>query len=227
MSAPSDPAAVAQIDGYLADLAGRLRGPRRRREQILAEIRDGLDHALADHAAAGLPAEHAAAAAVVQFGRPRRVADAFAGELATAYARRTIAWFIATGPVVGVWWLLLLRPQPWRTGLVALLAAIPVIPLIVFALLTAAGMFATTGSLMRWLPETGPQRALTCTITVATLALAADLTVVTIAARSVPSPRSLAVVAVTASVARAVCSLLTIRRAADMRRHAATVHCRT
>ena len=47
-------------------------------------------------------------AAIAQFGSPYAVADAFGGELATGYARRTIAWFIATGPLVGIWWLLLL-----------------------------------------------------------------------------------------------------------------------
>ena len=77
-----------------------------------------------------------------RLNRPRRqqspnsaareaVADAFAGELATAYARRTIALYVITGPLVGIWWLLLLRPDPWRAGLIALLAAIPVLPLII------------------------------------------------------------------------------------------------
>jgi hypothetical protein len=29
--------------------------------------------------------------------------------------------------LVGIWWLLLLQPRPWRTGIIALLVAIPVI----------------------------------------------------------------------------------------------------
>ena len=56
-----------------------------------------------------------------RLNRPRRqqspssaaqqaVADAFEGELATAYARRTIALYVITGPLVGIWWLLLLQP---------------------------------------------------------------------------------------------------------------------
>ena len=147
----------AQLAAYLADLAARLRGPRRRRDAILAELRDGLHHATEAHIAAGLTPAQAAAAAITQFGDPQAVADAFAGELATAYARRTIAWYIVTGPLVGIWWLLLLQPHPWRTGLIALLAAIPVLPLIALAIATAAGTFATTGRLMRWLPETGPR----------------------------------------------------------------------
>lgn len=188
------------LDAYLAELAGRLRGPRHRREQILTELRDGLDHAITDHAIndhaiTGLPDDRAVAAAVATFGRPQAVADAFAGELATAYARRTIAAYIVTGPVVGICWLLLLRPDPWRTGPLALLAAIPVIPLIVIAIATAAGAFASTGHLMRWLPETGPRRALTATLAIAVLALAGDLTVIGLYIHSHGPMRPLAVLA--------------------------------
>ena len=135
-----------ELAGYLYDLAAQLRGPRRIREAILNELRDGLDHAIEDHIAAGLPPDQATTAAITQFGTPHAVADAFGGELATAYARRTIVWFIATGPLVGIWWLLLLHPSPWRTGLIALLGAIPVIPLIVVAIATAGGTLATTGA---------------------------------------------------------------------------------
>jgi hypothetical protein len=31
--------------------------------------------------------------------------------------------FVVTGPLVGVWWLLLLHPHPWRAGVAALVAA--------------------------------------------------------------------------------------------------------
>jgi hypothetical protein len=210
--------ADAQLDGYLADLAIRLRGPRRRREAILAELRDGLHHATEAHTAAGQKAGQAAAAAINQFGDPQAVADAFAGELATAYARRTIAWYIATGPLVGIWWLLLLQPHPWRTGLVALLAAIPVLPLIALAIATAAGTFATTGRLMRWLPETGPHRALVATTAIATLCVIGDVTVITMFAVSAAPARPLALIAVAASLTRIACSLIVIRKATQMRR---------
>lgn len=210
-------AGEAPLDAYLDDLAARLRGPRRRREQILAELRDGLHHAITDRTAAGLPQGEAVAAAIAQFGTPQAVADAFAGELATAYARRTIAWYITTGPLVGIWWLLLLQPHPWRTGLVALLAAIPVIPLIIIAIATAAGTVATTGRLMRWLPEASPQHALAATITIAALALAGDLTVIASYLRSEIPAKSLATFAVAASLTRIVCSLVTMRHATAMR----------
>jgi hypothetical protein len=180
----STQSAQVQLDTYCQDLAARLRGPRRRREQILAELRDGLDHAVSDHIASGLSDTEAAQAAIAEFGTPDTVADAFAGELATAYARRTIALFVLTGPLVGIWWLLLLQPHPWRTGLVALILAIPVIPLLPIAIATAATALATTGRLMRWLPESSPQLVLTATIAIAGAVLLADLTVLAVYAGS-------------------------------------------
>jgi hypothetical protein len=201
-----------ELAGYLSDLAAQLRGPRRIREAILTELRDGLDHATEDHIAAGLPPDQATKAAITQFGTPHAVADAFGGELATAYARRTIVWFIATGPFVGIWWLLLLHPSPWRTGLIALLGAIPVIPLIVVAIATAGGTLATTGPLMRWLPETDPRRALAATTAVATLCIVGDLTMITILMLSGMPTRPLAVTAVAASLTRIACSITTVRR---------------
>jgi hypothetical protein len=202
---------------YLSEVAAQLYGPRRRREAIIAELRDGLDQATEDNILAGLPPDHAAAAAITQFGTPEAVADAFRGELATAYARRTIAWFIVTGPLVGIWWLLLLQPSPWRTGLIALLAAIPVLPLLVIAIATAGGTFATTGRLMRWLPEAGPRRALAATITIAAMCIIGDLTVITMFMVSGAPTRPLAVIAIAASISRIACSITTVRHATRMR----------
>ena len=202
---------------YLSDLTARLRGPRRRREAILTELRDGLEYATADRIAAGLPPEQAATAAIAQFGTPKSVADAFSGELATAYARRTIACFIATGPLVGIWWLLLLHPSPWRTGLLALVAAIPVVPLIVIAVAAAGATLATTGRLMRWLPETDPHRALAATAAIAALCLIGDLTMITIYLLAGAPARPLAAIAVAASLTRIAGSITTMRHATGMR----------
>jgi HAAS len=209
----SDPALAA----YLSDLTAQLRGPHRRREAILTELRDGLEHATQGHIAAGLPPERAAMAAITQFGTPRSVADAFGGELATAYARRTIAAFIATGPLVGIWWLLLLHPSPWRTGLTALVAAIPVIPLVVIAITTAGATLATTGRLMRWLPETSPHRALAATTAIAALCLIGDLTMITSYLLSGMPARPLAAIAVTVSLTRIAASIIVMRHATQMR----------
>jgi hypothetical protein len=208
-----------RLAAYLADLAARLRGPRHRRQAILAELSDGLDQAAQDHRAAGLTPEQAATAAIAQFGTPQAVADAFGNELAIAYARRTIVWFIATGPLVGIWWLLLLHPDPWRTGVIALLADIPVIPLIAIAIVTAGGTFATTGRLMRWLPQTGPHRALAATITIAALCIIGDLTVITTMFLASGTPtRPLGLVAIAASLTRIACSITVVRHATRMRK---------
>lgn len=208
--------AETRIDAYLGELADLLPGPRRRRTQILAELRDGLDDAIADHTTRGRTEGEAVTSAISQFGTPQAVADAFGDELATAYARHTIAWYIATGPLIGVWWLLLLQPHPWRAGLVALLAAIPVLPLIAIAIATAVGTFATTGRLIRWLPEASPQRALTATVAIATLTLIGDVTVIGLYLSST-AVRPLAILAISASLIRIAGSLVTIHHATPMR----------
>jgi hypothetical protein len=217
LAASTGPRPADTLAAYLSDLAAQLRGPRRRREAILTELRDGLEQATKDRSATGLPPDQAAAAAISQFGNPYAVADAFAGELATAYARRTIAWFIATGPLVGIWWLLLLHPSPWRTGLIALLAAIPVIPLILLVIITAGGTLATTGRLIPWLPETGPRRALAATTAIATLCMIIDLTMITILTVSNAPTGPLMIIACAASLTRIVCSLTTMRHASRIR----------
>lgn len=209
--------ALAPIGEYLDELGARLAGPRRRRTHILAELRDGLDDATAEHLAAGLSSEQAATAAVAQFGSPQAVAGAFAGELATAYARRAIAVYIVTGPLVGIWWLLLLRPDPWRAGLIALLVAIPVLPLITVAIATAGATLAGTGRLMRWLPEASAQRALAATIAITALCLAGDLTMIGLLSASNTPVGSLALVAVSASAIRVACGVTVIPRAVRMR----------
>ena len=201
------------LAAYLSDLAAQLHGPRGHRGAILTELRDGLEQATEDRVATGLAPDRAAAAAITQFGSPGAVADAFAGELTTAYARRTIAWFIATGPLVGIWWLLLVHPSPWRTGLIAFVTAIPVIPLIIVAIATAGGTLATTGRLMRWLPETGPRRALAATIAIAMLCLIIDLTMITIVMVSGAPTEPLMIIAFAASLTRIVCSITTVRHA--------------
>ncbi len=206
---PSPAAAIEeQLRRYLDGVAAGLHGPRRTRARILAELRDGLHEAVADHAARGLPPERAVAVATAEFGSPGTVTAAFAGELATAYARHTLTRYVATGPLVGIWWLFLLRPDPWRAGPVALLAAIPVLPLIAVAVVTALGALAETGRLMRWLPEAGPRHALTATLTVALLAITGDAAIIGIWLRSGAPVRPLAVIAVAASLTRVAGSLV-------------------
>jgi hypothetical protein len=201
----------ARVDAYLDEVGARLLGPRRRRTAILAELRDGLDHTIADRHALGQGSADATRAAISEFGEPRAVAVAFTAELATAYARRTIALYLATGPFVGAWWLLLVRPAPWRVGLVALLAALPVLPLIALAVLAGASTLATTGRLMRWLPETSPSRALFVTVAIASLATVSDLTL--IISVSGGHVRPLTLLAIGSSLTRITCSAVTLAHA--------------
>ena len=93
--------------------------------------------------------------------------------------------------------------------------AIPALPLIALAIATAAGTFATTGRLMRWLPETSASRALTAAKAIATLCLTADLAVLVVLAahlaagwrQSIP----LMAVAVAASGLRIAAAIAAIR----------------
>ena len=63
LAASTGPRPADTPAAYLSDLAAQLRGPRRRREAILTELRDGLEQATKDHSATGLPPDQAAAAA--------------------------------------------------------------------------------------------------------------------------------------------------------------------
>ena len=82
------------IESYLAQVARRLPAGRRRRAAILDELRDGLYEAVERGLA---PAD-----AVGGFGTPAAVAAAFAGELATVRARRTVWAYLGTRPLVGI-----------------------------------------------------------------------------------------------------------------------------
>lgn len=212
--------AQARVDAYLNELAQRLHGPHRRRTRILGEIRDGLGQAITDQAAQGRNEDQAVQSAIDHFGAPQAVAAAFAGELTTASARRMIAWYIVTGPLVGIWWLLLLQPHPWRVGVLGLLAAIPILPLVAVATATAAGTFATTGRLIRWLPEASPDRATSAAIAIAALAATTDLAVTTLYLQSSASIPPLAILAIGCSVVRFLCSVVVIRHTIQIRRHA-------
>lgn len=210
------------IARYLAELAVRLHGPRRLRARILTEIHDSLTDAVDARVGTGTPPGIASAAAVNEFGDPATVARSFAGELATASARHTIAAFILTGPLVGIWWLLLLHPDPWRVGALAMVAAIPAVPLVAIAVITAAAAFARTGKLTRWLPETSPRDTITAVIAIAALCMAGDLTVLsTLAAKilagSTVNP-SLALIAASASTLRIAVTATILARCICRRR---------
>ena len=94
-------------DGVLAQPAAGLRGPRRVRCDLLAELRDGLDDATDDLRAGGLSAAEAQHRAVAEFGDPVALARELQAELTGAQARRT-ALAVALGS--------LLMETVWRWG---------------------------------------------------------------------------------------------------------------
>jgi hypothetical protein len=221
------PAAVPDIpvsDRYVQSLSSRLSGPARARARILDEIRGELDDATQANLARHLPVDAAVRAAVDDLGSPATVAAAFAGELGILRARRVLWTLLLTGPLVGIWWLLLLTPSPWTPRLGIVLAAIPVLPPIAAAVGTRIVVIAATGSLIRWLPEAAPKRALAAAIAVALVSILGDLSVLTIlVVRGVMGsagafPLALVMVAVLASTIRLVGSMWAVRRCLHARR---------
>lgn len=215
--------AHAVVEDYLAELAARLPGPRGARAAVVAEIGDGLYEATAGHAVRGLTPLAAARAAVAEFGTPDEVAAAFVEELATAQARRTVCAFLATGPLVGVWWLLLLAPEPWRHEPSALWTAIPALPLVAIGSLAALTAVVTTGRLTRWLPATTPRQAVTAAALTGLACLAGDLAVLaTLAFRTAATtaslPWALGATAATGSAIRMLCSQHVVRHCLQTRR---------
>jgi hypothetical protein len=197
----------ALVDHYLASLARDLPGPRGDRAAALDEVRDGLREAIAGYTARGLPPTLAVRTALAELGSPTTVAEAFAPELATTQARHTLLAFLITGPLVGLWWLLLLAPQPWPPRPGVLWDAIPALPLVGGSIAAAVVILATTGSLIRWLPESTPQRALLGAAGVAIGCVLGDLSVLAVlAARSLTTtwqpPLALAAMAVAGSLIR-------------------------
>jgi hypothetical protein len=107
------------------------------------------------------------------------------------------------------------RPLAHRPN--RILAAVPVIPLIIVAIATAGGILATTGRLIRWLPETGPRRALAATLAIAMLSMIIDVTMITLIMVSGAPSRPLLIITFAASLTRIVCSITTVRHANLMR----------
>ncbi|MFV2120593.1 permease prefix domain 1-containing protein, partial [Streptomyces sp. Act-28] len=99
---PSDP-----LDAYVAALSDSLRGPRRAKSRLVAEIRDGLDDTVSAHTRAGVPYERAAELAVRDFGSPDRLAPTFQHELTIAQARHTARAAALAVPLAVACWLLI------------------------------------------------------------------------------------------------------------------------
>jgi hypothetical protein len=173
-----DPAARRVLEGYLAELAAGLAGPRPARAAIVAEVADGLLDATAAHQARGLSPAAAAGAAVAEFGNAGLVAAGFASELAAQTGRRVGLGLLATGPLVGLAWLgmALGNAAALEPRLPAGLVVVPVVFGVVLAVAVPAAVVSVlaTGRLARWLPI-GAGVAPTAAGLAAALCVAGDL----------------------------------------------------
>lgn len=214
---------VPAVESYLAEVAARLPGPARAQRDIVAELRGGLLDAVDARRSAGLPPARAAEAAVIEFGDPRQVADAFRPELAARSARRTALTLVTTGPLLGALWAAaatashigIRHAPPWQwagtppDSLPAFPMAAAAIAVTVWAALFTV---AATGRLTRWLPA----RPRPPPAAIASLgAAAADLILfVLLASQLITAPRTLAPVPVTAAATASLIRLALARRAA-------------
>ncbi len=92
------------IESLLRAIGARLPGPARPREEILAELRDGLIEVADANERRGLGRAEAVRVAVRQFGDAPTIAAAFWPEMAAARARQVVLALFATGPVVAALW---------------------------------------------------------------------------------------------------------------------------
>jgi hypothetical protein len=81
--------ATAPVDAYIADLSRALSGPRRKKADLLAEARDGLEDATEALEADGLTRWEAERQAVADFGELAEVVPGYRAELGYAQGRRT------------------------------------------------------------------------------------------------------------------------------------------
>ncbi|MET7398573.1 permease prefix domain 1-containing protein [Dactylosporangium sp. NPDC005572] len=96
------------IERYAAGLAAALRGPRRVRDEMVAEARDGLQDAAEALEEAGLDRVAAERRAVADFGTYRQVVPSYQAELASHQGKRTALWIALALPVM-----MLLEPLMW------------------------------------------------------------------------------------------------------------------
>jgi hypothetical protein len=99
------------VDAHVAELERALRGPGAVKQSMLAEVRDGLADAAADHRDRGLDPQRAAAAAVRDFGPVREVAPLLQEELTARQGRYTALLLAVTFPAM-----LLVWDALWKTG---------------------------------------------------------------------------------------------------------------
>jgi hypothetical protein len=105
------------IDAYVTELGAALRGPNRRRADILAEVRDSLVDASEAYESDGLTREEAERLAVDEFGAVRRLAPSFQAELGYAEHWRLALLVVAAIAPQGLVWNRGTHPTSGHTAL--------------------------------------------------------------------------------------------------------------
>ncbi|GAA2122456.1 permease prefix domain 1-containing protein [Glycomyces algeriensis] len=92
------------MNGYVDAVTASLRGPRRLRADMVAELGGGFEEAVAERIDAGMERERALADAAAEFGEPHLIAAEFQRELAAAQARRTACTLLIGLPALTIMW---------------------------------------------------------------------------------------------------------------------------
>lgn len=190
MNAParSDP-----IDSLVSAIGARLPGPARPREDILAELSDGLLEAVEANERNGLGHSEATQLALRQFGDAPSLAASFWPEMAAARARRMVLALFATGPIVAALWASAARSRGpgsesglFDGGQAHLAAAL----LVAAAIGCGIWTIVATDRALRW-PHIAPQMLLLGAAATGGIAVIADVAVLSMLAlplASFPGP---------------------------------------
>ncbi|WP_049797487.1 permease prefix domain 1-containing protein [Kribbella flavida] len=95
------------VDAYVAGLNRALRGPRRRKADLMAEARDSLEDATEAYEADGLDRDEAERRAVADFGDLGEIVPGYRAELGLAQSRRT---------AVLLFLVMIAQPIVWQEG---------------------------------------------------------------------------------------------------------------
>jgi hypothetical protein len=106
--------AVDPVRAHVAELDRMLQGPGAMKRSMIAEVRDGLEDAVAGYGEGGLDPQRAATAAVRDFGSVREVALLLQDELTARQGRRTAQLLVVVYPaLLLVWDLLWINGKGW------------------------------------------------------------------------------------------------------------------
>ncbi|GIJ19532.1 permease prefix domain 1-containing protein [Micromonospora lutea] len=104
------------VEEHLRQLADRLRGPRRLRDDLMTEARHGLLDAVEAYRDSGLSSGEASRQAVAEFGTPDELAPAYQAELAVAALRGLSLRVVAFATIAAIAGDLTWHGSSWSTG---------------------------------------------------------------------------------------------------------------